>query len=143
MGEPAAFNPFQTTHVLVPWVGPDTIVRKLITVPVILVALTEFADLPATLTDVTATMALMDLIVNWTLMNVWLNLVVIMENVSILMDLTNAFASKATRAKTARASMFHAFPILVKMAVIAARSTPTTTNVLVLKALPVHDATST
>jgi len=143
MGEPAAFSPFQITHVPVPWVGPDPIVKKLITVPMILVDLTEFVNLPATPTDVIATMALMDLIVSWTLMNVWQNLVVIMETVPILTDLTNAHASKVTRAKTAKASMFHAIPILVKMAVIVARSTHTTTNVLVLKALPAPDATST
>jgi hypothetical protein len=70
MGEPVAFSPFQITHVLVLWVGLDSIVKKLITVPMILVDLTEFASLPATPTDVIVMMALMDLIVNWTLMNV-------------------------------------------------------------------------
>lgn len=66
-----------------------------------------------------------------------------METVSILTDLTNVFARRGTQAKIAKVCMFHAVLILVKMAVIVARSTHTTTNVLVLKALLVPDATST
>ena len=44
-----------------------------------------------------------------------------------------ASARKATQASTARASTTPAGPILVKMAVYVAKSTATTTNVLVLK----------
>ena len=65
MGERVAFNLFPIIRVLAPLVGPDTIAKRLTTVLTILVALMVFAKLPATLIDVNATTALMDLIVNW------------------------------------------------------------------------------
>jgi hypothetical protein len=65
MGERVAFNLFPIIRVLVPLVGPDTIAKRLTTVLTILAALMVFAKLPATLIDVNATTALMDLIVNW------------------------------------------------------------------------------
>ena len=65
MGERAAFNLFPIIRVLVPWVGPDIIAKRLTTVLTLLAALMVFAKLPATLIDVNATTALMDLIVNW------------------------------------------------------------------------------
>ena len=89
MGELVVSSPFQITHVPVPWVGPGIIVKKLITVPMTLVDLMEFVNLLATPTDVNVMMALMDLIANWTLMNVCLILVVITENVPIPSDLTS------------------------------------------------------
>ena len=65
MGERVAFNLFPIIRVLVPLVGPDTIAKRLTTVLTILAALMVFAKLPATLIDVNATTALMDLIVDW------------------------------------------------------------------------------
>ena len=62
MGERVAFNLFPIIRVLVPLVGPDTIVKRLTTVLTTLAALMVFANLPATLIDVNATTALMDLI---------------------------------------------------------------------------------
>ena len=55
------------------------------------------------------------------------------ERVSSIFSFADVFARRDTQAKIAKVCMFHAVLILVKMAVIVARSTHTTTNVLVLK----------
>jgi len=131
MVELALCNHFPTIRVLVLWVGQDIIVKKLITVLMILVGLMVFANPLATLLDVSVMMASMDLIVNWMLMNAKQTLVTIMVNVSIVMDLTSVFVNKATQENIVRASITPAVPILVKTVVFVKKSTATTTNVRV------------